>query len=241
MMNIEQLHYITQSNVPKYTLLELVEVVCKNGVKCVQYREKNKNYDEFLAEAIEVQEICKYYQVQFIVNDRIEIAKIIQADGVHLGKKDFLLSDARDYIGKNTIIGATSNEGNDIENALRCGADYVGLGPLHFTSTKEVLSPILGINGIHELCAVYGDQIPIIAIGGIMPEDIPLLWQNKQNNNNPSIEIVANSKLTNPIEHQVINKPISKLHGVAVAGGINNSPDPAMSVKKYLAALAMTE
>ena len=230
MMNIEQLHYITQSNIPKYTLLELVEVVCKNGVKCVQYREKNKKYEEFLAEDIEVKEICKYYQVQFIVNDRIEIAKIIQADGVHLGKKDFLLSDARDYIGKNTIIGATANEGNDIENALRCGADYVGLGPLHFTSTKEVLSPILGINGIQELCAVYGDQIPIIAIGGIMPEEIPLLWQNKQNNNNTSIEIVANAKLTKPIDQQVINNSISNLHGIADDCGINSNSKKAVSL-----------
>src|ERR1035438_3881299 len=174
--SISRLHYITQ-DIAGFTHPQLVELACIGGANWVQLRVKNKQYDEWLKIALETKSICKKYGARLIINDNIQIAKEISADGVHLGKEDMSPNEARKILGNNFIIEGSSNTIEDVRRQMADGVDYVGIGPYHFTTTREKLNPILGLEGIQKIAKEFGSTIPMIAIGGIKPEDVESLMQ----------------------------------------------------------------
>lgn len=178
-MKISKLHYISQELNGK-SHVQLVEEACAAGVNWVQLRMKNKSYEESLSIAHAVKEICRKYKAVFIVNDHVALAKEVKADGVHLGKQDMAPLKAREILGDGHIIGGTSNTMEDIRTLQEAKVDYIGLGPFRFTTTKDNLSPILGVEGYQKLleqCREENISIPVIAIGGIMTEDLPTLMK----------------------------------------------------------------
>ena len=171
---ISKLHYITQEIVGK-THAQLAEEACQNGVRWVQLRLKNKSEEEWKTIAIETLAVCKKHGAKLIINDNVVLAKEIGADGVHLGKRDMSPVEARKILGSNFIIGGTANTFEDVKSHTAAGVDYIGLGPFRFTATKEKLSPVLGLQGystIMRQCRRVQISIPVIAIGGIIPEDV---------------------------------------------------------------------
>jgi thiamine-phosphate pyrophosphorylase len=174
---IERLQYLTQDGVDRKTHAELVGDACRAGIKWVQFRTKNTPEDQWEPTALEVQEVAKKYDAVLIINDNVALAKKIGADGVHLGKEDMSVKEARKILGDNFIIGGTANTAEDIKRLVNEGADYIGLGPYRFTTTKKNLSPVLGHNELLELLKIQ-NKIPIILIGGITAEDIPDIAKN---------------------------------------------------------------
>ena len=171
---ISQLHYITH-DLEDISHQQLVINACEAGIDWVQLRVKNKHYNEWLNISKEVKKICNQYKVKLIINDNVSIAKIVNADGVHLGKTDVDPLEARNELGEKAIIGGTANTFNDIKTLVDKGVAYIGLGPYRFTSTKSNLSPILGLQGYKEIleqCKTTNITVPIIAIGGIQPQDV---------------------------------------------------------------------
>lgn len=156
------------------------EAVCRGGMRWVQLRMKEATTAEMLAEGRLVKEICHRHGALFIVNDRVQVARELDADGVHLGKEDMDPREARALLGEEKIIGATCNTWEDILLRQQQGVDYIGLGPFTFTTTKEKLSPVLGLEGYRHLLEqmrAHGIRIPVYAIGGITEADIPPLMQ----------------------------------------------------------------
>jgi thiamine-phosphate pyrophosphorylase len=178
MEKISRLHYITQE-VPCKSPWQLADEACRGGARWVQLRIKNKSYDEWMDAALKTLAVCRKYGSKLIINDNVDIAKESKADGVHLGKTDMDLSMARKVLGEDVIIGGTANTFDDIKKLAGKRVDYIGLGPFRFTTTKEKLSPLLSLEGyrrIMDQCASEKISIPVIAIGGILKEDVmPLL------------------------------------------------------------------
>lgn len=158
-----------------------VENVLKKGIQWVQLRWKNADFQELKKLAVTLNELCKNYGATFIINDNVELAKEIDADGVHLGLTDEKISEARKILGAHKIIGGTANTLQDVEQRIEEGCDYIGLGPFRFTTTKENLSPVLGLEGYHNILqslrTKYKEVPPIYAIGGIRQEDIEALYE----------------------------------------------------------------
>lgn len=162
------------------TSAEQAAAACSGGVKWIQLRLKQVDYAYYKTIALAVQKVCKQYEAAFIVDDNVELALDIKADGVHIGKEDMPIKDARKLLGNNYIIGCTANTLDDMINLADSTANYIGLGPYRFTTTKQKLSPILGIEGyrniFNELKTLGIKAPPVIGIGGIEIEDIvPLL------------------------------------------------------------------
>ena len=175
---IERLQYITQ-DVPGKTHADLCQEACEAGVKWVQLRLKGADESTWLREAEQCSAICKDHGAQLVINDRIDIARRFSADGIHLGKQDEHPKIAREQLGDAHIIGGTCNT---IDDALRIHdhVDYLGVGPFRFTSTKSNLSPVLGLNGYKRFIADLssrGIHTPVIAIGGILLEDVDNLME----------------------------------------------------------------
>lgn len=168
-----KLHYIT-SDIASASHKQLAEYACAGGVRWVQLRTKNRTFNDWLAEAKEVQQVCRKYGAKLIVNDNVFVAKEISADGVHLGKEDMSPKEARKILGKKFIIGGSTNSIEDARYMIKNGVDYIGVGPYRFTSTKEKLNPVLGLEEIKNI--VRQSTVPVIAIGGIKMEDIELLF-----------------------------------------------------------------
>lgn len=172
---VHRFHYLTQ-DLPDISHQQLAQIACENGIRWIQLRVKKKPFDEWLQIAKEVKQICNQFQTTLIINDNDAIAKEVDADGVHLGKNDMSVAEARAMLGKDKIIGGTANTVEDIEYLQSAGVDYIGLGPYKFTSTKEKLNPILGLDGYSIIQQFNNSTIPIIAIGGIKLEDVqPLM------------------------------------------------------------------
>lgn len=143
----------------------IVEAAIRGGVSCIQLREKNCSTREFVEQARSLQPLLKQHRVPLIINDRLDIALAIGADGIHLGQEDMHISDARRLAGSRMIIGISAeNLGNAIE-AERQGADYIGISPVFATSTKTDTAPPLGLDGIHRIRNAV--SIPLVGIGGI--------------------------------------------------------------------------
>ncbi len=156
----------------RQSLYEQVEAALKGGATCIQLREKNLNGEEFLREAIEMAALCKKYKVPFLINDNVEIAMKCHADGVHVGQEDMEASRVRQRVGKDMIIGVSVHSVEEAMEAVKNGADYLGVGAVFSTSTKtdaEVLpKEVLG-----DICSAV--EIPVVAIGGISKANISQL------------------------------------------------------------------
>ncbi|ANW97013.1 thiamine-phosphate pyrophosphorylase [Wenyingzhuangia fucanilytica] len=170
-MTINKLHYISQGATPKEHL-ENIQKACASGVELVQLRLKNLSDKKILKTALEAREITNHFQTRLIINDHYKIAKEVKADGVHLGKTDTCPTIARKELATWQIIGGTANTLEDCKNLLNKNVDYIGLGPFRFTTTKDNLSPVLGLNGYSLILEELKTETPIIAIGGITTNDV---------------------------------------------------------------------
>lgn len=168
------LQFITHPS-ENMTILEEIENVVAGGCKWVQLRMKDAEKEEIKEVARKAKEICKKNDVILVIDDYVDIAKELELDGVHLGKNDMPVDEARKLLGEEFIIGATANTFEDIEALRHKDIDYIGLGPFRFTSTKKNLSPVIGIDGYAEIMrrkAESSINLPIVAIGGICYDDI---------------------------------------------------------------------
>jgi len=198
-MKISKLHYITAN--PLHA-----EEACKGGVDWIQLRVKHRNDDDWKMIAEETKAICKKYGAKLIINDSVKLAKLIGADGVHLGKDDMTPDDARKLLGPDYIIGGTANTFEDITRLAALKVDYIGLGPFRYTQTKANLSPLLGLEGYLDLmkaCVVEHIQVPVIAIGGIKMNDVQ--------------EVLATG-----------------VYGIAVSSAISNSGDVTSTAEAFI-------
>lgn len=204
---IDRLHYISQPQSINATdasrlktagaHLAAIEKVLLAGGKWIQLRVKHQTQEEVLPLAVEAASLCKIHGAKLIVNDYPLVALKAGAYGVHLGLDDMPVAEARRIVGPGMIIGGTANTLSHMQLRADEGADYIGLGPYRFTTTKQNLSPVVGLNGyitLMDQARKAGITLPVIAIGGIELADIPLLMQ-------------------------------TGIHGVAVSGALTNQPD----------------
>lgn len=207
MIYISSLQYITQKQTPSEIESE-VKAFLTGGGDWVQLRMKGASKEEFLAMSHQIKDLCKAYNATFIVNDSVEVAMLCGADGVHLGKGDMPTSEARRIMGDKPIIGRTANTVREIEILSNQQVDYIGLGPFHWTSTKENLSNVLGQEGFEHIFESLDekevDYPPIVAIGAVTRDDIPFLMD------------------------------IDGVHGVAVSGAIANADDPTKETMEFI-------
>lgn len=168
------LQFITHSN-DRYSYLDSVKIALDGGCRWVQLRMKGVDDIVFCKTAVVANELCKSANATFILDDRAHLVNDIGADGVHLGKNDMSIAEARTLLGKDVIIGGTANTIEDVVAIFESGADYIGCGPFRFTATKKNLSPQLGLEGYAAIIKEMREQsidIPIVAIGGIAVDDI---------------------------------------------------------------------
>ena len=177
---MEKLQYISQGQT-KEEQENNIRKALDHGIQWVQVRWKNADEAEFFHLCEISKQLCSEYQAVCIINDHVQMAKDMDADGVHLGLKDRSIDSAREILGNHKIIGGTANTISDVLQRINEPCDYIGLGPLRFTSTKEQLSPILGFEGYRDIVGSLKAQsidIPkIYAIGGVVLEDVELLQQ----------------------------------------------------------------
>lgn len=201
----KMIQFISHFN-DKYSYLDSIRLALDGGCKWVQLRMKDASEEEFLRNAHQARKLCDQYQATFIIDDHVELVRECGADGVHLGKNDMPIAEARRLLGDDFIIGGTANTFDDVLSHYRSSANYIGCGPFRFTTTKKGLSPILGLKGYQDIVAKMKSQsidIPIVAIGGITIDDIPSIMQTGVN-------------------------------GIALSGTVLNAPDPVQEMKRIM-------
>jgi thiamine-phosphate pyrophosphorylase len=144
---------------------EIVRAAVAGGVTCVQLREKRCSTREFIAEALALRSFLKSHGVPLVINDRVDIALAVGADGVHLGQSDMPLSMARSILGESKIIGISAESLRDATTAENAGADYLGLSPIFATPTKTDAAAPLGLEGLRAIRREV--KLPLVAIGGL--------------------------------------------------------------------------
>lgn len=199
------IQFITHSN-NRYGYVDGARLALEGGCRWVQLRMKEATEVEFMAAAAEIGRLCKEHGATFVLDDHVEWVEKTGADGVHLGKNDMPIDEARKILGCDKIIGGTANTFEDVERLYRQGADYIGCGPFRFTTTKKNLSPVLGLEGYQHIVdqmKAHGIDLPIVAIGGILESDIK--------------SILATG-----------------VSGIAVSGGILNAENPVEEMQRFL-------
>lgn len=156
----------------KQSLYEQVESAIKGGATCIQLREKGLDEEAFLKEAIEISALCKQYNIPFFINDYVEIAIKCHADGIHVGQGDMDAAQVRQRVGEKMMIGVSVHSVEEALEAVKNGADYLGVGAMFSTSTKMDAS-IVSKEILHEICDAV--EIPVVAIGGIGKSNISKL------------------------------------------------------------------
>ena len=210
MMNREakanfSLQFISHTN-GNTTYLDGIRMALEGGCRWIQLRMKEATDEEARQTALEAQAMCKEYGATFIIDDRVMLAHDIKADGVHLGKKDMPVSEARQILGRQAIIGGTANTIEDIKRLCEAEADYIGCGPFRFTTTKQGLAPIIGLEGYRSIMRQMANlnlKTPLVAIGGITAEDIP--------------DLMATG-----------------ISGIAISGTVLSADDPAAEMRRLL-------
>lgn len=178
-----RLQFISHQN-EKLGYLDGIREALAGGCKWIQLRMKGATDDEVRPIALQVKEWCREQQAIFLIDDRVALVKELQIDGVHLGKNDMPIAEARKILGDGFFIGGTANTFEDVKAHYEAGADYIGCGPFRFTTTKEKLSPILGLEGYKDIIQKMEEEsidIPLVAIGGITKEDIPEIMKTGVN------------------------------------------------------------
>ncbi len=151
------------------TLYSQVEKALKGGATFVQLREKNLDQENFLKEAVELKELCRRYQVPFVINDNVDIALAMDADGVHVGQSDMETEDVRKKLGPDKIIGVSAQTVEQAVIAEKHGADYLGVGAVFPTGSKDDAVEV-SHEVLKEICRAV--HIPVVAIGGISRNNI---------------------------------------------------------------------
>lgn len=201
------IQFITHSN-ERYDHVEGATLALQGGCRWIQLRMKDAMEIDFLRAAKKIRRLCDEYHATFILDDHVEWVGLTGADGVHLGKNDMPVDEARKMLGRNRIIGGTANTFEDVGRLSRQGADYIGCGPFRFTTTKKNLSPVLGLEGYRSITAqmkAHDIQLPIVAIGGILHQDIPAIMQ-------------------------------TGVTGIAVSGAILNAENPVEEMRLFISA-----
>ena len=202
------IQFITHSNT-RYDYVEGARLALEGGCRWIQLRMKDAQEVDFLLAAKQIGAMCKEYGATFILDDHVEWVGITGADGVHLGKNDMPVDEARNQLGANRIIGGTANTFEDVERLWRQGANYIGCGPYRFTTTKKNLSPVLGLDGYRHIISkmkAHDINIPVVAIGGILQSDIK--------------DVMATG-----------------VSGIAVSGAILNAENPVEEMKRFIDSL----
>ncbi|MCD8295958.1 MAG: thiamine phosphate synthase [Prevotella sp.] len=166
-------HYTEQ-----YSYIDSVRMAIEGGCRWIQLRMKDSTTRQLFDTALELLPLCHTVGAKLIIDDRLDVALAVKADGVHLGQNDLPVAKAREIAGNAFIIGGTANTFEQIKAHAEAGADYVGVGPFRFTTTKQGLAPVLGLDGYKNIVPQMKAEnilIPIIAIGGIALDDIPAL------------------------------------------------------------------
>jgi thiamine-phosphate pyrophosphorylase len=163
------LYLITDTSITGLTHSQIVKKAVSAGVKTVQLRDKQMHKRGLYEEAVNVRHITLKHKVKFIMNDYIDIAMAVRADGVHIGQDDMPVEDARRILGRNTIIGVSTHNLLQAMEAQNRGADYIGFGPVFHTSTKYAGRP-KGLRSLKNVCNKI--NIPVVAIGGISWDNI---------------------------------------------------------------------
>ena len=170
-----KLQFITHYT-KEYSYLDSVRIALEGGCRWIQLRMKDVDESELTETALKVKEMCSEFGATFIIDDNVLVAKRIGADGVHLGKNDMPIAEARKIVGNDFIIGGTVNSFEDILFCLESESpNYFGCGPFRFTSTKKGLAPVLGYEGYKSIISKMRENninIPLVAIGGINEYDI---------------------------------------------------------------------
>lgn len=171
MLHLSRIYPITDTALSGCTHAELVSEFAAAGASLVQIRDKKASPREFYRNAAEAVLTGRRLGVKIIINDRLDIAIATDADGVHLGQDDIPPEEARRLLGPDKIIGYSTHSVEQAQRAANLQVDYIAFGPVFVTKTKENPDPIVGIEGIEAVRKVIGD-IPLVAIGGIRPENI---------------------------------------------------------------------
>ncbi len=162
----------------KYSYSDSAMMALEGGCRWIQLRMKDADETEIERVARQILPECRRRGAVFIIDDHVKLALRVGADGVHLGKNDMPVDEARRIVGGDFIIGGTANTFEDVQRLAAQGADYIGCGPFRFTTTKKNLAPMLGIDGYRRILSQmneHGIELPLVAIGGITHDDIPQL------------------------------------------------------------------
>ena len=148
---------------------DVVKAAIRGGVTMVQYREKMGSTRKMIQEARELVQLCRAAGVPFIINDRVDVALAMDADGVHVGQEDMPAAVARHLIGRSRLLGVSAGSVEEARKAVEDGADYIGASPVFATPTKPDAPPAMGLEGLQKLAAAV--SIPVVAIGGMNAEN----------------------------------------------------------------------
>ncbi len=169
---IGRFHVLTDACLQaRFSHLELAELAIAGGADTIQFREKRGETRQLIRIAEQLQALCKKAGVAFIVNDRVDVAIASHADGVHLGQNDFPIPLARRLLGEEAVIGGSAGNMEEARKCLLEGADYIGFGPVYFTTSKEDAGPAGGLDLLKQVMEEV--PLPIIAIGGLTRDNIP--------------------------------------------------------------------
>lgn len=196
------LQYITNTSV-SVPIADQVRQVIAGGCRWVQIRMKDASDDEITSIVKEIQPLCKETETFLIINDRVELAKELEVDGVHLGNDDMPPSQARAILGAEAIIGVTVNSFTDIERFRYLDIDYFGIGPFKFTETKKNLALVIGLQGYSEIVAKIKAEkieIPTVAVGGILFDDVDSIMATGINGIAVSYAIANSENITEETE-----------------------------------------
>lgn len=202
------LQYITNTNC-NVPVAQQVKAVLDGGCRWIQVRMKDATDEEIGKVIAEIKPWCLETEAFLLLDDRVELAKTLDVGGVHLGKGDMAPSKARMILGPAAVIGVTANTIDDVLSVRALDVDYIGIGPYKYTETKANLSPVLGLEGIADICKEMKSkeiELAHVAIGGIQLEDVVPLMQTGVN-------------------------------GIAVSGAIANAPDIKKATEMFLSEL----
>lgn len=180
MINLQFITHQTR----RFSCVDSARMALQGGCRWIQLRMKDAPLEEVERVALQLKPLCQACEAILILDDHVELAKKLKVDGVHLGKNDMPIDEARRLLGESFIIGGTANTFEDARKHVATGADYLGVGPFRFTTTKKNLSPVLGLEGyvsIMQQMQEAGIRVPVVAIGGITYEDIPAIMQTGVN------------------------------------------------------------
>lgn len=205
------LQFITNTSSSISVTQQIKEVVA-GGCRWVQIRMKEATDDEIRQVVSEVKELCKETGTILVLDDRVELVKELELDGVHLGKNDMLPSQARTILGANAIIGVTANTIDDVVQVRYLDVDYIGMGPFRFTETKKNLAPVIGLDGYAKMMSQIAEmqiELPVVAIGGITIADVEAIMHTGVNGVAISGEIALSDDITHMTQEflKLLRKP----------------------------------